>query len=129
MKPISPGFTATMVVLSAALLTGCASEPTHGPCDTTKSIGACAVTVQMQGSRLVVCPADNAASSPVCMNTMLDVQRSGRAQKMQIMLLPGRCQALSSDVTSAASNLCQAYAPRSHANPAVQAAESAPRSE
>ena|SRR5690349_690085 len=132
MKSAFPGSAASIVLLCAGVLAGCASGPPRGPCDTAQSLGTCAVTVQMQGSRLVVCPANTAASSPVCMNTTLDVQRSGRAQKMQIMLLPGRCQALSSDVTSAASNLCQAYAPRSHANPAAQptqSAESAPRSE
>ena len=128
MKPASPGFAASIVLLlAAASLSGCASGPPSGPCDTTRPLGACAVTVQMQGSRLVVCPAENPASAPVCMNTTLDVQRGGRAQRTQVMLIPGRCQTLSSDITSAASNLCQAYAPRS--NTAVQSAESAPRSE
>jgi hypothetical protein len=114
MKPTFQAFAGVVV-----LLAGCAGGPPRGPCDTTRSMGACAVTVQVQGSRLVVCPANDATSPPVCMNTTLDVQRGGRPQKMQIMLPPGRCQTLSSDITSAASNLCQAYA----------AAESSPRSE
>jgi hypothetical protein len=108
MKPTCLAFAGSIV-----LLTGCAGGPARDLCDTTRSLGACAVTVQMQGSRLGFCPANEATSPPVCMNTTLDVQRAGRAQRMQVMLPPGRCQMLSMDITSAASNLCQAYAPRS----------------
>jgi hypothetical protein len=110
--------TSTSIVLLGALLSGCATTPnaaTTGkaaPCDTTQSVGSCAVTVQKQGSRLVVCPVQNSAA-PVCMNSVVDVQRPGRKpQQVQFMLEPGQCQPLSTEIINATPASCAAFATR-----------------
>ena len=105
--------TSIALLLSGALLSGCATTKPAGQCDTTQSVGSCAVTVQMQGSRLVVCPVADAAASPVCMNAALDVKRPGRqAQQVQMMLQPGHCQPLNTEVVSATAASCKAFAMR-----------------
>lgn len=112
-----------LVLISGALASGCHSTPRLGPCDTAQAVGSCAVTVQTQGSRLVVCPAPAANAAPACMSTTLDIQKAGRKpERVQVMLEPGRCLPLSTEVINASSNACQAFAPRSRANPVEQPA-------
>src|SRR6266498_1160332 len=104
MKPPSlASATSIVLLLSGALLSGCAATtPRLSRCDTTKTVGSCAVTVQMQGPRLVVCPVQDAAASPVCMNAALDVKRPGqKAQQTKVLLKSGQCQPLSAEITSA----------------------------
>ena len=98
-----------MVLFLSGALSGCASAP-PSRCDTAQVAGTCAVTVQRSGSRLVVCPVEESATTAVCMNAALDVQRSGRKEQVQVMLKPKQCQPLSTEVTSASPGNCQAFA-------------------
>jgi hypothetical protein len=99
----------------ALLVTGCASTARTGggPCDTTKAVGSCAVTVQTHASKLVVCPAESA--TPACVSAVVNVKRPGRkAEPRQVFLQPGQCMPLPSDVESAEpAGSCEAFAPRS----------------
>ena len=115
MKSPSLAFATSIVLLSSALLSGCASSgPRLGRCDTSHAVGACAVTVQMQGSRLVVCPVETPTSTPVCMNAAVDVAHPGhKSQQMHYLLEPGHCQALSTTYSSASAASCEAFAVRS----------------
>ncbi|MEP7244548.1 MAG: hypothetical protein ABI885_12845 [Gammaproteobacteria bacterium] len=111
--------TSIALLLSGALLSGCATTAPVGRCDTAQSVGSCAVTVQQQGSRLVVCPVKDPAASPVCMNASVDVKRPGqKLQSTQVMLEPGRCVPLSPGVTSVTPSSCEAFAVRTSAAPA-----------
>lgn len=105
----------TLLVLAAgALFSGCAGTPSasSGRCDTTQSLGTCSVRVEQQGSRLVVCPDSSpAAATPVCMAATLDVKRPGRKpQQTRMLLQPGQCVPLNTEISSAASSSCQAFA-------------------
>jgi hypothetical protein len=109
-----------VLILSSALLSGCATtktktaEATASPCDVTQAVGSCTATVQRQGSKLVVCPTETSAATPVCMNTTVNVKRAGRkAEPVQLMLQPNQCVPLNSQIVSADIGGCQAFAPRS----------------
>jgi len=123
MNGFSLASAASLVLLSSALLTGCATTKPAGLCDTTQAVGSCAVKVETHGSKLVVCPAENAAATPVCMNATVNVKRPGRAaQPMQVLLQPNQCVPLSAEVVSAtAGDACQAFATRSAASDARSA--------
>jgi predicted small secreted protein len=112
MNGLSLASAAAMVLLSSALVTGCATTKPAGRCDTAQSVGSCTVKVETHGSKLVVCPAANA--TPVCMNATVNVKRPGRAaQPMQVFLEPNQCVPLSAEVESAQpGDSCQAFAPR-----------------
>jgi hypothetical protein len=72
---------------------------------------------------MVVCPVQNAAASPVCMNAALDVKRPGqKTQQMKVLLKPGQCQPLSADVMSATPASCEAFAMSPSATPATASA-------
>ena len=112
------------LILSSALLTGCATTKTAGatagPCDVSQAVGSCTATVQRQGSKLVVCPTETSATTPVCMNATVNVKRAGRvAEPVQLMLQPNQCVPLNAQIVSADVGGCQAFAPRS---PATQVA-------
>jgi hypothetical protein len=114
MNGLSFASAASIVLLSSALLTGCAATRPAGRCDTTQAVGSCAVKVEKHGSKLVVCPAENASPAPVCMNATVNVKRPGRAkQPMQVLLEPNQCVPLNSEVMSAEGGECQAFATRS----------------
>ena len=116
MKSPTLAFATSIVLLSSALLSGCASGGTGrvARCDTSHTVGACAVTVQTQGSRLVVCPVETATSTPVCMNAVVDVARPGhKPTQMRYLLEPGHCQLLSTTFSSASAASCEAFALRS----------------
>ena len=110
--------TSVAVLLSTALLSGCATTTktaaASAPCDTTQAVGSCSVTVERQGSKLVVCPAATAPATPVCMNATVNVKRPGRkAEPVQMMLEPNQCVPLNTQFTSAEAVGCQAFAPSS----------------
>ena len=115
MKSPNLAFATSIVLLSSALLSGCATGTARvGRCDTSHTVGACAVTVQTQGSRLVVCPVETATSTPVCMNAVVDVARPGHTPtQMRYLLEPGHCQLLSTTFSSASAASCEAFALRS----------------
>jgi hypothetical protein len=123
MNGLSLASAASIVLLSSALLTGCAATRPAGRCDTTQAVGSCAVKVETHGSKLVVCPAENAAPAPVCMNATVNVKRPGRAaQPMAVLLEPGQCVPLSSEVVSAEpGESCQAFAARASGSDARSA--------
>jgi len=104
--------TSLVLLISGAFLSGCASTPAPR-CDTSHSVGSCAASVQLQGSRWVVCPVETANAAPVCMNTALNVRRAGQKQQVNVLLQPGHCQPLSTEITSAEPGACQAYALKS----------------
>lgn len=112
MNGLSLASAASIVLLSSALLTGCATTKPAGRCDTTQAVGSCAVRVETHGSKLVVCPV--ASATPVCMNATVNVKRPGRAaQPMQVLLEPNQCVPLSAEVESAQpGDSCQAFATR-----------------
>jgi hypothetical protein len=106
------------------LVTGCATTARTGggPCDTTKAVGSCAVTVETHGSKLVVCPVESA--TPACVSAVVNVKRPGRkAEPKQVFLQPGQCMPLPSEVMSAEpAGSCQAFAPRSSGGEKLSAA-------
>src|SRR5689334_19786128 len=110
MNGFSLASAASIVLLSSALLTGCATTKPAGRCDTTQAVGSCTVKVETHGSKLVVCPA--ASATPVCMNATVNVKRPGRAaQPMQVFLEPNQCVPLSAEVeTAQPGDSCQAFA-------------------
>jgi hypothetical protein len=123
MNGLSVACAASIVLLSSALSTGCATTTKPaGRCDTTQAVGACTVKVETHGSKLVVCPA--ASATPVCMNATVNVKRPGRAaQPMQVFLEPNQCVPLSAEVESAQpGDSCQAFAPHTSESDARAAA-------
>lgn len=113
MKRSSLAFATSIVLLSGALLAGCASAPPVGKCDTSQSLGACAVTVRMQNSRLVLCPVKDAAAPPMCMKTTVDIARAGnKPQPASFLLEPSQCVPLNTEIISATASSCEAFAVR-----------------
>lgn len=108
-----------VAIASGALLSGCATPApvaaVAGPAEAAQVVGSCAATVEKQGTRLVVCPdpASIASTSPEYMNAVVDVKRPGKkAVPTTVVLKPGQCQPLNSEITSATPLSCEAFAPR-----------------
>jgi hypothetical protein len=115
-----------VLILSGALLSGCATTKTAeakaSPCDVTQAVGSCTATVQRQGTKLVVCPTETSAATPVCMNATVNVKRAGRkAEPVQLMLQPNQCVPLNTQIVSADVGGCEAFAPRSSSSTQVAA--------
>lgn len=110
MAPVS--ILTTIVVILAASLNACSSAPTRQAdrCDMQQPAGACNVRVDFTKGQVTVCSVERAQVAPVCMNSTLDITTSKGYLSRKILLMPGECRTLGTDVTSAAQSSCTAYA-------------------
>lgn len=95
-----------------------AKEKAGGPCDMQQPVGACVVRIEIVRGKATVCSEQQPEATPVCMNVGLDLTNAKDGyMSRKLLLAPGQCRTVGTNLASAAQASCDAYAAR----PAVAA--------
>jgi hypothetical protein len=102
-------------VLAASLIFLSACVTTPDLCDMQAPLGGCEVRFELQGGDFLVCPqAASLPAEPACVDVTLEVVTTTRTepQPRNVLIPPGKCRALSTQVVSAAQQSCRAFRAR-----------------
>jgi hypothetical protein len=93
------------------VITACAATPEQ--CDLQQPAGSCAVRIETKKGQMMVCSGEQPAqAAPVCMNAVVDVTTAKGYTTRKLLLAPGECRTLGSNLSSAAQASCVAFAVR-----------------
>lgn len=101
----------SLIAVLIASLNACSVTPER--CDMQRPMGSCSVRIELQPGKVMVCPGEQPAGQPpVCMSALIDMTNARGYAPVELMLLPGQCVSLGSEVTSASKSACKAFAAR-----------------